>query len=72
MSEFRWGSKHHSDRFFVGSQEEDGGHRRDTNGWPYSVYRMAEDVGFTDHVICHGIQSLDDANEICDRLQGLT
>lgn len=71
MSAFRWNSADYSDRFFVGSEDEEGHHLRQASGWPYSVYRMAEAIGRTDTVICHGIQSLDDANEICDRLQGL-
>jgi hypothetical protein len=71
MSEFRWATKDYSDRFFVGSEGENGEHRRQADGWPYSVYRMAEAIGRTDVVVCHGIQSLDDAKEICDRLQGL-
>jgi hypothetical protein len=68
---FRWTTNDYSDRFFVGSEADDGSHLRGTSGWPYSVYRMAEAMGRTDIVICHGIQNLDDAEAICDRLQGL-
>jgi hypothetical protein len=57
--------------FRVGSQEANGEHMRGTDGWPYSVYREARQVGVSDIVICHGIQNRNDAEEIINRLQCL-
>ena len=54
--------------FRIGSQDEDGTHRQDTKGWPYSIYRRALALGKCDVVICRGIQNLDDAEQICERL----
>lgn len=56
---------------FIGSQTETGGHVRNTEGWPYSIYRKAAEIGVNDIVICHGIQNLSDAEQILDRLQCL-
>jgi hypothetical protein len=72
MSLLRWDD---TDRFEpgfkVGSEGDNGEHRRDETGWPYSVYRRNIAIGGCDIVICHGIQCRVDAIEICDRLQGL-
>ncbi len=57
--------------FFIGSEDEGGGHIRGDAGWPYSIYRHAIACGRGDVVICHGIQNLDDAKQILDRLQCL-
>jgi len=56
--------------FFIGSQEEDGAHRPDTKGWPYSIYKAAHDTGVTDTVLCHGIQNLDDARQLLALVNG--
>lgn len=73
MSMLRWDdTPRYEQGFKVGSEGDDGSHMRSTDGWPYSVYRMAAEAGATDVVICHGIQSLKDAREICERLQGLS
>ena len=50
--------------FCVGSENEDGSHRRDQSGWPFSVYRSAASIGGTDIVLCHGIQHQVDAATI--------
>lgn len=50
--------------FYIGSSDDDGGHRRDLRGWPYSIYRQANEIGATDAVLCHGIQNLDDAKQV--------
>jgi hypothetical protein len=50
--------------FKIGSEDEDGSHRRDHGGWPYSIYREAIEIGATDMVLCHGIQHLDDARHL--------
>lgn len=58
--------------FKIGSEGDDGEHHRGTDGWPYSIYRRAIAVGFSDIVICHGIQVLSDAEQIKDRLECLS
>lgn len=50
--------------YYIGSEGENGEHRRDLAGWPYSIYRQAKAIGATDAVLCHGIQNLDDAQQI--------
>lgn len=50
--------------FYIGSEDDDGGHRRDLSGWPYSIYRQAREIGATDVVLCHGIQDLNDAKQL--------
>lgn len=68
----RWNdTNRYEPTLFIGSENDDGHHLRDTNGWPYSVYRRATQIGVSDVVICHGIQNLDDAKQILDRLQCL-
>lgn len=47
--------------FKIGSEDENGEHQRDVAGWPYSIYREANEIGVTDMVLCHGIQHIDDA-----------
>ena len=58
--------------FHLGSEGDDGEHLRDTSSWPYSIYRRAIAMGRSDMVLCHGIQNLDDAQQILDRLQCLS
>ena len=50
--------------FRIGSQGENGEHVRGTAGWPYSIYREANEVGGCDAVLCDGIQNLDDAEQL--------
>jgi hypothetical protein len=47
--------------FEIGSMNDDGGHRFDLKGWPYSIY-LTVDYGSV--VLCHGIQNLDDAKQL--------
>lgn len=64
-----WGkSDRYEDGWFVGSEGDNGEHLRNTTGWPFSVYRKAAQVGVSDQVICHGIQTLDDAVYIANAL----
>ncbi len=68
----RWNdSERYEPDFHIGSENGEGHHRRDTRGWPYSVYRKATQIGVSDVVICHGIQNLGDAKQIAERLQCL-
>lgn len=57
--------------FRIGSEGENGEHQRSIDGWPYSIYRQAAEIGVYDYVICHGIQNMGDARQILDRLQCL-
>ena len=50
--------------YFIGSEGEDGAHQRGTEGWPYSIYRQDNNIGGCDAVLCHGIQNLDDAEQL--------
>ena len=50
--------------FFIGSEADDGAHKRGTDGWPYSIYRKAAENGVTDVVLCHGIQNIADAKAL--------
>ena len=52
----------------IGSENEDGSHRRDREGWPYSVYLEGVAEGVTDAVLCHGIQNEWDAKDLRDIL----
>jgi hypothetical protein len=54
--------------WFIGSEDEDGTHRRDHGGWPYSIYRKAQEPGVIDAVLCHGIQNFGDATELHRRI----
>lgn len=54
--------------WFIGSEDEDGTHRRDHGGWPYSIYRKADEPGVIDAVLCHGIQNFGDATELHRRI----
>ena len=54
--------------FHLGSENADGSHRRDLDGWPYSVFIEANATGVTDAVVAHGIQDLADARRIRDLL----
>jgi hypothetical protein len=47
--------------FEIGSMNDNGGHRFDLKGWPYSIY-LTVDYGSV--VLCHGIQNLDDAEQL--------
>lgn len=47
--------------FFLGSEGPHGAHKRETDGWPYSIYKRGNQRGVGDNVLCHGIQSLADA-----------
>ena len=51
-------------KFFIGSESGSGEHQRDTAGWPYSLYLLDDKVGGCDRVLCHGIQNLDDAEQL--------
>ena len=50
--------------FFLGSEDDNGAHIRGESGWPYSIYKQDNRVGGCDAVLCHGIQSLDDAKQL--------
>ena len=50
--------------FLIGSEGDNGEHQRDEKGWPYSIYRRDDNIGGCDVVLCHGIQSLDDARQL--------
>jgi hypothetical protein len=69
---FAWegSSGRYAPGWFIGSEDEDGSHRRDTEGWPFSIYRKAEQTGAIDQVLCHGIQDLADAIELQKRIAG--
>ncbi len=54
--------------FYIGSELDNGEHTRRCDGWPYSIYRLAAQIGVTDVVICTGIQNYTDAEQIRDRL----
>jgi hypothetical protein len=72
MSLLRWDDcDDYEPGFFIGSTGDEGEHLRHTLGWPYSVFRRAIAIGRTDIVICHGIQCLNDAKEIKERLDCL-
>lgn len=73
MSLLRWDdTERYEPGFYIGSSAEDGAHIRDASGWPYSVYRKAAQIGVTDMVICNGIQDLEDAKQIKDRIDCLS
>lgn len=62
----QWGKcSNYQDGFYIGSCREDGSHSRSERHWPYSIYRQARQDGTTDIVLCHGIQSHDDAAALC-------
>jgi hypothetical protein len=73
---FNWEDRPDSTRyapgFFIGSENDDGSHRRDLEGWPYSIYKKATDIGVTDHVLCHGIQNITDATCLLDAIHDAT
>lgn len=72
MTVLNWGNcENYEAGFYIGSDGDNGEHLRDASGWPYSIYRRASAIGSTDVVICHGIQSLEDATHILERLQAL-
>lgn len=72
MTLLRWDdSSRYEPGFRIGSTDEDGAHKRNVAGWPYSIYRQAAEPGVSDVVICHGIQCLGDAEQIKDRLDCL-
>ena len=50
--------------FKIGSENENGEHQRGSAGWPYSIYIESDVVGRGDAVLCHGIQNLDDAEQL--------
>ena len=50
--------------YFIGSENDEGAHIRGESGWPYSIYRQDNNIGGCDVVLCHGIQSLDDAKQL--------
>lgn len=52
----------------IGSTDDDGAHMRGVEGWPYSIYRKAKQIGVTDAVLAHGIQCMDDATALCAML----
>jgi hypothetical protein len=54
--------------WIVGSEGEAGEHIRDESGWPYSIYRMTNTMGRSDHVLCHGIQNKGDAYSLAQIL----
>ncbi len=56
--------------FYIGSEDEDGAHRPDLRGWPYSIYKQARATGISDAVLCHGIQNLDDAKQLLALVNG--
>lgn len=73
MSLLRWDDcPDYEPGFYIGGTTVSGEHTRDRTGWPYSIYRRACEIGVSDIVICHGIQDLDDAKQILDRLQCLS
>jgi hypothetical protein len=47
--------------YYIGSTGDDGEHRPDLTGWPFSIYRKASAIGACDAVLCEGIQSYGDA-----------
>ena len=55
--------------FFIGSEGENGEHLPMRHeGWPFSVYVRARQIGGCDMVVCHGIQDIEDAERICSLL----
>ena len=60
----------HEPGFKIGSSDAAGGHLRNTDGWPFSIYRQAWAVGVTDVVLCEGIQNLDDAKSLLAMCNG--
>lgn len=69
MNMLKWknGSRYH-DGWFIGSEGENGEHIQDASGWPFSIYKKAAEIGVGDMVLCHGIQSHDDAVALCEML----
>ncbi len=68
----RWNdTPRYEPQFYIGSSDENGAHLPNLDGWPYSIYRKAAEIGVGDIVICHGIQNYDDAKQILDRLDCL-
>ena len=61
-------SNRYADGWFIGGEGENGQHLREPEGWPYSVYKRAAEIGVTDVVLCHGIQNLTDAQALCSLL----
>jgi len=73
MSLLRWDdTPRFEPGFYIGSEGENGEHLRDESGWPYSIYRRAGEIGVIDVVICNGIQCLEDARQIKDRIECLS
>ena len=60
-----WDKSDRYSKFRVGSEDEDGHHKRSATGWPWSVYRAGLQPGVTDVVLCHGIQDFEDASRLC-------
>ena len=50
--------------YFIGSEDEGDFHRRGTSGWPYSIYRQDNSIDGHDAVLCRGIRSIDDAEQL--------
>ena len=61
---------HFEPGFHIGSEGENGEHRRDLSGWPYSIYRQCNQIGGCDAVLAHGIQHLDDAKQLLALVNG--
>lgn len=64
MSLFNWPAGRYAPGFHIGSEGENGEHRRDATGWPFTIYRQAAEIGVTDHCLCEGIQDRADAERI--------
>ena len=58
----------HAPQFHIGSEEEDGSHRPDRAGWPYSIFMHRPYGG--DAVLCHGIQNIHDAEQLLAMCNG--
>jgi hypothetical protein len=52
--------------FHIGSEDENGAHIRGQDGWPYSIYLKNDAIGGCDAVLCHGIQNLNDAEQLLE------
>lgn len=68
MSAFMLAGTGFAPGWFIGSERDDGASERGTAGWPYTIYRKTVHIGGTDQCLCIGIQSLGDADRLCEML----
>ena len=57
--------------FEVGSEDDDGTHRADLHGHPYSIFRRNIGTDKTFTIVCSGIESLADAFALLNLIKGM-